>query len=130
MAPRPDLQRALRWGGFGTAYLACFFLTTALSAPLPWYLPLAHRWAWGTRVDGLAVDFYGRVLESAVAGALGYALAAWVARRQAAQALAAGATRVAVWCLGLLLFTAALYIYLLHGRRAPPAPLPPDYVAR
>lgn len=118
--------RALSWGGFGLGYLLFYCLSTVVPTPVPWYLPLEHRFAFGVRVDGLAADFYGRVLSCLIAGGVGYAMARVLARR----ATPAWLNTVGAWCLSVFVFTAALYIYLLIGRHSQPAPLPHDYVPR
>ena len=116
---------AVVWGGFAIGYLATYFLTTALEAPVPWYLPIEHAFVFAVRPDqGVAADFYGRLLESLLGGALGAGLARAVAAR------APRLPTLAAWTLSLLVVTGGLYLYKLVGRHAQPAPLPQAYVPR
>jgi hypothetical protein len=122
--------RAIGWGAFGTAYLACYFLSTALDLPVFWYLPTEHRFELSPRPEGLAADFYGRVGLCLAAGISAYCLVRFVVRRISSPATHRWILPLGVWGVAIFAFTAALYGYKLHGRRSRPAPLPPNYVAR
>lgn len=124
------MVRAIRWQAFAAAYLAAFFLSTAIPTPLLWYLPIEHRFSFGLRIDGLGVDFYGRVLFSSIIGAAGAAVGQWLATVTSAPVRARWVIRLGIWSLLLLVFTACLYVYLLASRHAPAVPLPEGYVPR
>lgn len=123
-------MRALSWGGFGFGYVCCYLLSTALGAPVVWYFPVEHRFVMSVHPEGLAADFYGRVALCLAAGAVGYVLATVAGRWVPAPRRGWWATTVGVWCLSVAALTAGLYVYLLIGRHAAPAPLPPHYVPR
>ena len=54
----------------GTIAFAFAFVAPMLAGePIVWYLPLERRWTFETRPDGLAIDFYGRLLQGLVAWA-------------------------------------------------------------
>jgi hypothetical protein len=123
MTPRHAM--AVAWSGFAVGYLATYFLTTALEAPVLWYLPIEHAFVFAVRPEpGVAADFYGRVLESLLGGAVLGGLAWWQAGR------APRLNTLAAWTMSLLVITGGLYLYKLVGRHAQPAPLPQAYVPR
>jgi hypothetical protein len=123
-------MRALSWGAFGTAYLACFCLSTALDVPVFWYFPVEGRFELSARPEGLAADFFGRVGLCLVVATAVYFLARLVVRRLSAPSANRWIFSLGAWGAVLFLFTGALYGYKLYGRRSKPAPLPPHYVAR
>ena len=49
-----------------------FTLSLVLPLPLPWYLPVERTWVWGVAVEGLGMDFYGRVALAFTVGAVVY----------------------------------------------------------
>jgi hypothetical protein len=117
--------RAAPWAAFAVAYLAAWFVSSALPTPLLWHLPLEHRFVFAVHPLELGADYYGRVLLCLAAGALGF-FAARAARPRRPEWL----TTLLAWSMGLLAFCAALCIYTLAHRQPIPAPLPPGYVAR
>jgi hypothetical protein len=123
-------RAALAWAWGALAYLACFFLSTTLPTPIFWYLPLEHRFELAIRVSGVAADFYGRVALATAAGAIGHGLSRLIVRKVAPKALEAWTWRAVAWLGCVVVFTAALYVYLLVGRHSEPAPLPQGYVPR
>jgi hypothetical protein len=129
-APSLPVRRALSWGGFVLAYVSCYFLSTALPTPVAWYFPVEHRFVMAVHPEGLAMDFYGRVLWCLVAGGGGYAAAAALARRLKPGASERSLPPLAAWCLGVVALTAGLYLYKLIGRHPTPVPFPPHYVPR
>lgn len=127
---RSRLLQATTWSCFGAGYLAAYFVSTALPPKLPWYYPLEHRFAFQAHATGIAADFYGRVALCLIAGAIVAGVAYAVLRSWTEPRLQRALRTSGVWCATLLVFTAALYIYLLAFRIPFPAPLPPGYVPR
>lgn len=102
-------------------FLILYALPLALEGPSLWYLPLERRWVLAlARPPGLVMDWYGRTLLAALAGAVvAGAVAGWRAplRRPRAWAVAMAAT---------LVVALAAYAWTLHHRvLTPPAePVP------
>jgi hypothetical protein len=118
------------WGFFGAAYLACYLLSTALPTPLLWYHPVGGHFTFEVQPAGLAINYYGRLLFSLLAGGVGYLLGLWLSSRLAPEARVRWLTRVTAWTAALLVFTVGLYLYTLIGRPLTPEPLPAGYVFR
>jgi hypothetical protein len=72
----------------------------------------------------------GRVLLATVAGAVASLLGRALIARRDEPGQQAALELTTAWAAALLLFTAALYVYILAGRNPLPVPLPPDYVPR
>lgn len=102
-------------------FLILYALPLALEGPSLWYLPLERRWVLGLeRPPGLVMDWYGRTLLAALAGAVvALAVAGWRAplRRARAWAMVMATT---------LVLALATYAWMLHHRvLTPPAePVP------
>jgi hypothetical protein len=120
----------LAWLAFPCSYLAAYFLSTAIPTRLLWYYPLRHQFLWQVRPDGLAMDFYGRVLLSFFGGAVGF----WIVHRLQSHFPSIARPEVVqgflISLVSLLFFTGGLYVFLLLHRVPIAVPLPPDYVAR
>lgn len=127
---RARLLSAASWSCFGAGYLAAYFASTAVPPRLPWYYPTERRFSFESHPTGVAADFYGRVLLCLIVGALCFGIARLVLGRFDEARLARALRTTTVWCATLLVFTAALYVYLLAFRIPFPAPLPPGYVPR
>jgi hypothetical protein len=115
--------------GFGLAFL----VSAARRTPVPWYLPVEHRFVFASRPEGLGMDWYGRtalgLLVALVAGVGAYVLArrgrvgAWLGRRSVVMAVARAG--------GLVLLVDFLYFgWVLMHQTAAPWPLPAWYCAR
>ena len=109
-------QRALTWLGFAVAYLATFFLSSALATPLVWFHPAESRFSIGARPPGIVIDFFGRVLLSLLGGGVGAGVLALCARRLGDERGARWVRVLGIWTVALLAFTAGLYVYGLVGR--------------
>lgn len=102
-------------------FLTVYALPLVIEGPSLWYLPLERRWALGVqRPPGLVMDWYGRTLLAALAGAVvAGAVAGWRAplRRPRAWAVAMATT---------LLVALVAYAWVLHHRvlSPPPEPVP------
>ena len=119
------MSRAIALLAGTVAYLAAWFLSTALPTPLLWHFPLEHRFSFETHPLGLGADFYGRLVLCLAAFAVTFG-AVTLSRAARVQWLRA----LSVWAIALLLFTSGMYLSLLAARRPMAAPLPDGYVAR
>lgn len=110
------------------------FLASAVARwPVPWYLPLEHRWQLARAVRGVAMDWYGRSLLSLLAGvavgAMAYALSGrpvlgrWLLRQGVV-------TGVAHFGALMLLNDVLFYVFSLATRHPVPVPLPGWYCPR
>ena len=94
-----------------------------------WYYPLEHRWALELAPDGLAMDWFGRIVWASVAGAVTGALAWLVARRL--RSLAPGTLILwTAWLATAALLSMSLFTYQLVRRHPRPLPIPAGYEPR
>lgn len=107
------------------------FLASAMrKSPVPWYLPLEHRFVWASRPDGLGMDWYGRsALAFVVAlfiGGLTYGLSrksGWLAKPDVVLSVARAG--------GLVLILDFVYFgWALMHQTPNPWPIPPWYCPR
>lgn len=107
------------------------FLTSALrKSPVPWYLPLEHRFVWASRPDGLGMDWYGRTALSFFAALLAFLLvlrlsriAVWLAKPSVVIAIARAGALV-------LLLDFVYFGWALMNQSPNPWPLPAGYEPR
>ncbi len=112
------------------AYLAAWFLSTALPTRLLWHLPVEHRFTFEVHPLTLGADFYGRLVLCLGVGALAATAAAVSIKLRKFELRASWLRALLIWTFGLLLFTSGMYLNILASRRPIAAPLPPGYVAR
>ena len=133
-APATDtaarLRQAITWTAFAAGYLATYFVSTAVPTPLLWYRPLERRFTFEVHPNALAMDFIGRMLLSLAAGLLAAVVGRAIATRLPSERQAPTLRMFAAWAAGLLIFTAALYVFLLIGRTPFPLTLPQGYTPR
>ena len=111
------MKRALVSLGFGAGFLVFWFLCAITELPLPWYLPLEHRWALAANVTVLGMDYFGRLLGAALLGGLGAGAGVLLSRRASERWLTHGV----IWVLSLAALNALLQFALLITRH--PVPL-------
>ena len=112
------------------AFEFAFLAPVLASAPLPWYYPLEHRWAFEVRPSGLAIDFYGRTLWGLVAWAAIVLVTLPLAKRARNPLSSRAVGLVTAWTLTAVLLVMLHYAWTLHFRRPIPEPLPAGYSAR
>lgn len=113
------------------AFAFAFVAPMLAGEPIVWYLPLEHRWTFETRPDGgLAIDFYGRLLQALVAWAAIVLVTLPIARRAKRPLSARAAGLVTAWTITAVLLVMLHYAWTLHFRRPIPEPLPAGYRAR
>lgn len=115
------------------AFGLSFLVSAARKSPVPWYLPLEHRFVIASQKPGLGMDWYGRTALglgfALVAGVGAYMLArqgrvgAWLGKRSVVMAVARAG--------GLVLLVDFLYFgwALMHQTPAP-WPVPGWYCPR
>ncbi|MBA3464104.1 MAG: hypothetical protein H0T46_29385 [Deltaproteobacteria bacterium] len=111
------------------AFAVAFIAPPLASAPVLWYFPLEGRWSFEVRPEGLAMDFYGRML---------FALAAWAVvvliTLPLAKRVKGISTRaiglITAWTLTTVLLVMLQYAWTLYFRRPMPEPIPTWYVPR
>jgi len=111
------VQRALGGLGFGLGFSAFWFVAAVTQLPLPWYLPVEHRWAFGASVAALGMDYFGRLIGATLLGLV----AAFAGRALASRAKPAWPKNAVIWLLSLLLLNALLQFAMLVTRH--PVPL-------
>lgn len=98
-------------------------------APVPWYYPLEQRWAFEVRPEGLAMDFYGRLLVALVAWAIVVMISLPLAKR--AKGISTRTVGlITAWTLTAVLLVMLHYAWTLYFRRPMPEPLPTWHVPR
>lgn len=114
----------------GTIAFAIAFVYPVVTAQaIAWYYPLEHRWGYEVKPAGLAMDFYGRTAQAAIAWAIGFLAGLAIVRRKRSL----GPRTIALFTAWTA--TAILGVMLYYGwtliRRAPvPAPIPSWYQPR
>lgn len=124
MKPASSLSVALSGLGFAFGYLAAYFLSTVLPTRLFWYYPLARQFRFQVHPDGLAMDFYGRVLLSLGWGCVSLIAVRLLLRTVPTWGRGEVVHALLVWVVGSFLFTAGLYVFLLAHRVPIPLPIP------
>ncbi len=109
------------------AYQATVVLLALLRVPVPWYLPLEHRWLFTRSPRTLAMDFYGVTLYAAAAAGGGYAAGYWVLGRSAEPLTADEAWIWLSWGLAFFALAVAMMVYRIWPRPPTPLPTPPWY---
>lgn len=112
------------------AYGLAFLASALRQSPVPWYLPLEHRFVWASRPDGLGMDWYGRSALSLLAALLAFALvfrlsriAVWLAKPSVVEAIARAGALV-------LLLDFVYFGWALMNQTPNPWPLPAGYEPR
>jgi hypothetical protein len=111
------VSRPLAALGFALGFLAFWFVGAITELPLPWYLPLEHRWAFGATVTTLGMDYFGRLLGASLLGAAGAAAGAALGRRGATERWVRDGS---IWVLSLAALNALLQCALLITRHPVP----------
>lgn len=112
------------------AYGLAFLVSALRKSPVPWYLPLEHRFVWASRPEGLGMDWYGRTALGLVAAILAFALVLrlsrsldWLAKPSVVVAIARAG--------GLVLLLDFVYFgWALMNQTPSPWPLPAGYEPR
>ena len=129
----PRMSRAhrlyLATAAAGIAFMAAYMWPALAPVRVYWYYPLERRWELVERPDGLAIDWYGRVLVSLVAGLVFFAVTYLVARRLRPPPRRA-LELFAAWLVTAALLAMLLYAYQLAVRSPLPEPLPDWYQPR
>ena len=128
MKKQEALFLALSAGAIAFAF--AFVAPMLAGEPIAWYLPLEHRWTFEEKPAGLAIDFYGRLLQALVAWAAIVLVTLPIAKRAKKPLSNRTAGLVTAWTITALLLVMLHYAWTLHFRRPIPEPLPAGYRAR
>ena len=112
------------------AFAFAFVAPMLAGEPIVWYLPLEHRWTFEVKPAGLAIDFYGRLLQGLVAWAAIVLVTLPLAKRGKKPLSERAAGLVTAWTITAVLLVMLHYAWTLHFRRPIPEPLPAGYRAR
>ncbi len=133
MSVRPVARIVLGFAVGRAVFGALFLVSLVETWPMPWYLPLEHRWVFAASIRTVGIDWYGRsglaLFGGLVTGLAAYALggvarvAPWLGR----PALVIGIARVGGT---MLLFDVVFYALALLTRDLDPAALPGWYCPR
>lgn len=118
----------------GRAVFGLLFLVSLLGRwPMPWYLPLEHRWVIASSVRAVGMDWYGRsgiaLLGGLATGLAAYALGGW---GRVATMLGRPSSVIGVAHLGgtMLFFDVVFYTLTLLTRDIDPIAMPSWYCPR
>jgi hypothetical protein len=101
--------------------------------PVPWYVPLEHRWTIAQTIPGAAIDWYGRSLlaltSGALVGALAFALSGVpsLSKGLLRQGFVTGVAHLGAL---MLLNDVLFYVFSLVMRHPVPLPIPSWYCPR
>ncbi|HEY0255649.1 MAG TPA: hypothetical protein VGC41_29170 [Kofleriaceae bacterium] len=111
----------------GTIAFAIAFAYSAFTAEsVLWYYPVDHRWAFEVKPHGVAMDFYGRVIQASLAWCAGFVVTVVIAQRVKTAAPRA-IFLFGAWAITATLFVMAFYAWTLHVRVPVPAAIPSGY---
>jgi len=128
--PSSSIRLFLAFLAARLAYGLVFLVSAMRQSPVPWYLPLEHRFVWASRPDGLGMDWYGRTALGLVASVVAFVLVfrlsrsvVWLSKPNVVLAIARAG--------GLVLLLDFVYFgwALLH-QTPNPWPLPAGYEPR
>jgi hypothetical protein len=111
------------------AFAVSYMVPAVVPVAVPWYYPLERRWALEVEPTGMAMDWYGRTLLSAVAAIVAHLLG-WGVARALRRPLVRGFALWAAWAATAVAFAMALFTWQLLHRTPTPAPLPSWYQPR
>jgi len=128
--PSPSARIFVAFLAARLAYGLTFLVSALRKSPVPWYLPLEHRFVLASRPAGLGMDWYGRSALAFVAAVLGggvaYGLsrkAAWLAKPEVVLSVARAG--------GLVLILDFVYFgWALMNQTPHPWPIPAWYCPR
>lgn len=64
-----ERRAGLSWAMAALGFWAAWLGTMAVKLPMIWYLPLEYRFDVGVKVPGLAMGFYGQLINAALVSA-------------------------------------------------------------
>lgn len=95
------------------------------------YYPLERAWELTARPTGLAMDFYGRLLQGVLVAAVAIVLTLTITARMKTERLSAKAASLLVaWALALVVLVMMYYAWTLAFRVPNAAPIPDWYTPR
>jgi hypothetical protein len=130
VGPSPSARLFVAFLAARLAYGLAFLVSAMRKSPVPWYMPLDHRFVLASRPEGLGMDWYGRTALGFVAalamGLLAYGLSGrstWLSRPSVVLSVARAG--------GLVLVLDFVYFgWALMTQSPDPWPLPAWYCPR
>jgi hypothetical protein len=119
-------------GCIGTiAFCVAFLLPHFTGQAVLWYFPTERAWDLTARTTGLAIDFYGRLLQGVVVAAVVIALTLVVTSRLKTERLPRKlASLLAAWAIAFVVLAMMYYAWTLAFRVPNAAPIPDWYIPR
>jgi hypothetical protein len=107
-----------RWlvslGAATIAFVIAYAYPSFSPSPVAWYYPLDHAWAFEVSPSGLAMDFYGRVLQGLLAWIVAFVPVHFLVRRRQISTQTLGL--VVAWMLTATVIAMLFYAWTLHYR--------------
>jgi hypothetical protein len=128
--PSPSARIFVAFLAARLAYGLAFLVSAMRKSPVPWYMPLEHRFVWASRPEGLGMDWYGRTalafVAALAAGLVAYGLSTrstWLSKPSVVLSVARAG--------GLVLVLDFVYFgWALMTQTPDPWPLPAWYCPR
>jgi hypothetical protein len=112
---------------FCIAFVAPHFIGHAVL----WYMPLDRSWELTERPTGLAIDFYGRLLQGVLVAAIAIALTLVVTARIKTERLSRKlASLLVAWAIAFVVLAMMYYAWTLAFRVPIAEPIPDWYIPR
>jgi hypothetical protein len=111
------------------AFVVAFLLPFFMKQSIAWYYPTDRAWSFEVKPNGLAIDFYGRVLQAVFAAAACVVVTVLVAKR-GPQLTDQLRRLLLAWTITTVLFGISYFAWTLAHREPAPVPLPTWYEPR
>ncbi|MGE0550244.1 MAG: hypothetical protein AB7O24_05880 [Kofleriaceae bacterium] len=111
------------------AFAVAFVYPQLSGQAIAWYYPVERRWAYEAQPTGLAMDFFGRLLQGLVAWSIAV-VATMAITRRLRELSPRAAHLLAAWAIALTLLVMFYFAYTLAVRVPTPVAIPEWYVPR
>jgi putative flippase GtrA len=113
------------------AFSIAFVLPHFTGQAVLWYFPTERAWDFTAKPEGLAIDFYGRLLQGALVAAATIAVTLLVMTRLKTEHLPRKlASLLAAWAIAFVILVMMYYAWTLAFRVPNAAPIPDWYIPR
>lgn len=113
------------------AFAIAFVVPQFTGQAVLWYFPLDRGWDLTSKPDGLAMDFYGRLLQGVLVAAVAIAATLVVTARLKTEKLPPKvASLLAAWAVAFVVLVMLYYAWTLAFRVPTAAPIPDWYIPR
>ena len=111
------------------AFAVAFVYPQLSGQEIAWYYPVERRWAYEAQPTGLAIDFFGRLIQGLVAWSVAVIATMAITRRLGALS-SRTAHLLAAWAIALTVLVMFYFAYTLAVRVPQPIAIPDWYVPR